>query len=87
VRGEAYLVAGNGVAAVAEFQKMLAWPGLVQNELIGPLAHLGLGRAYALSGDAGKARTEYQNFLTLWKDADPGLPVLKKARAEYAKLR
>lgn len=87
VRGEAYLSANNGAAAAAEFQKMLAWPGLVQNELIGPLAHLGLGRAYALSGDGGKARIEYQNFLTLWKDADPGIPVLKKARAEYAKLR
>jgi DNA-binding winged helix-turn-helix (wHTH) protein/tetratricopeptide (TPR) repeat protein len=87
VRGEAYLVAGNGVAAAAEFQKMLAWPGLVQNELIGPLAHLGLGRAYAISDDGVKARAEYQDFLTLWKDADPGLPVLKKARAEYAKLR
>jgi eukaryotic-like serine/threonine-protein kinase len=87
VRGEAYLAANNGAAAAAEFQKMLAWPGLLQNELIGPLAHLGLGRAYALSGDAGKARIEYQDFLTLWKDADPGLPVLKKARAEYAKLR
>ena len=87
VRGEAYLAAKNGEAAAAEFQKMLAWPGLVQNELIGPLAHLGLGRAYVLSGSKDKAAAAYQEFLALWKDADPDIPVLKKAKAEYAALR
>ena len=57
------------------------------NSPIGALAHLGLGRAYALSGDKTKAKSAYQEFLTIWKDADPDIPMLKQARAEYAKLR
>lgn len=87
VRGEANLAAKQGLAAAAEFQKILDHPGVVQNELIGALAHLGQGRAYALSGDTNKAHPAYQEFFTLWKDADPDVPVLKQAKAEYAKLQ
>jgi eukaryotic-like serine/threonine-protein kinase len=87
VRGEAYLAAHQGREAVAEFQKILDHRGIVLNEPIGALAHLQLGRAYALQGDAAKARTAYQNFLTLWKDADPDIPILKEAKAECAKLQ
>jgi DNA-binding winged helix-turn-helix (wHTH) protein/tetratricopeptide (TPR) repeat protein len=87
LRGEAYLSAKQGVAAAAEFQKILDHPGVVQNEPIGALAHLGLGRAYALAGDKDKARTAFKDFLTLWKDADPDIPILKQAKAEYAKLQ
>jgi len=86
LRGEAFLAAHQGSAAAAEFQKILDHPGVVQNEVIGALAHLGLGRAYALSGDTGKAKAAYQDFLTLWKDADPDIPILIQAKAEYAKL-
>ncbi len=87
MRGQAYLAAHNGVAAAAEFQKMIDHPGIVVNQPVGSLAHLGLGRAYVLSGDNVKARASYQNFLTLWKDADPDIPVLIAARSEYAKLQ
>jgi eukaryotic-like serine/threonine-protein kinase len=87
VRGHAYLAAHNGVAAAAEFQKLIDHPGIVLNQPIGPLAHLGLGRAYVLSGDNVKARASYENFLTLWKDADPDIPVLIAAKSEYAKLQ
>jgi hypothetical protein len=87
MRGTADLLAKRGDAAAAEFQKILDHPGLIQNELIGALAHLGLGRAYALSHDMTKAKTEYQNFLLLWKDADPDIPILKEAESEYAKLQ
>jgi eukaryotic-like serine/threonine-protein kinase len=87
VRGQAYLAANDGVAAAAEFQKLIDHPGIALNQPIGSLAHLGLGRAYALSGDNAKARTAYQSFLTLWKDADPDIPVLIAAKAEFAKLR
>jgi eukaryotic-like serine/threonine-protein kinase len=87
VRGEAYLAAHQGPAAAAEFQKIIDHPGLAGNNIIGALAHLGIGRAYALSGDTAKARTAYQDFLTLWKDADPDIPILKEAKAEYAKLQ
>jgi eukaryotic-like serine/threonine-protein kinase len=86
VRREAYLAAGEGGPAVAEFQKILDHSGIVWNCSTGVLAHLQLGRAYALQGDAAKARTSYQNFLALWKDADPDIPILKQAKAEYAKL-
>ena len=72
-------------AAAQEFQKILD-RSLVIGELAGPLAHLGLARAYALQGDTAKAKTAYQDFLTLWKDADPDIPILKQAKAEYAKL-
>jgi tetratricopeptide (TPR) repeat protein len=87
LRGEAYLAAKQGAAAVVEFQKILAHSGVVGNEPIGALAHLGLGRAYALTGDSAKARTAYQDFLSLWKNADPDIPVLQQAKAEYAKLK
>jgi hypothetical protein len=87
LRGNAYLAAKDGASAAAEFQKILAHPGLTQNELIGPLAHLGLGRARVLSQDVNNAHIEYQNFLSLWKGADADIPVLKQARAEYAELK
>jgi hypothetical protein len=87
VRGQAHLAAHNGVAAAAEFQKVIDHPGIVVNQPIGSLAHLGLGRAYTLSGDNVKARAAYQNFLTLWKDADPDIPILIAAKSEYAKLQ
>jgi serine/threonine protein kinase/Tfp pilus assembly protein PilF len=87
VRGEAYLASHQGGEAAAEFQKILDHRGVVVNAPIGALAHLGLARAYALQGDAAKARAKYQDFLTLWKDADPDIAVLKQARAEYAKLQ
>ncbi len=87
VRGQAYLAAHNGLAAVAEFQKLIDHPGIVVNQPVGSLAYLGLGRAYALSGDNVKARASYQNFLTLWRDADPDIPILITAKSEYAKLQ
>jgi hypothetical protein len=86
VRGEAYLAANRGSDAAAEFQKILDHRGIVLNEPIGALAHLQLGRAYALQGDTAKAHAAYQDFLTLWKDADPDIPILKQAKAEYAAL-
>jgi len=87
MRGQAYLLLHNGSAAAAEFQKFLDHPGVVQNFPLGALAHLGLARAYALSGDTVKARTAYRDFFALWKDADPDIPILKEAKAEYAKLQ
>jgi tetratricopeptide (TPR) repeat protein len=85
-RGQAYLAAKNWAGAAAEFQKILDHPGIVGNEPIGALAHLGLGRAYALSGDSAKAKTAYQDFFGLWKNADPDIPILKQAKADFAKL-
>ena len=87
VRGEAYLAARQGNEAAAEFQKILDHAGVVVNEPIGALAHLGLARAYAMQGDTAKARAAYQDFLTLWKNADPDIPVLIAAKSEYAKLK
>jgi tetratricopeptide (TPR) repeat protein len=87
VRGEAYLAAGQGSAAAAEFQKILDHSGIVWNCWTGALAHLGLARACVLQGDTAKAKAAYQDFLTLWKDADPDIPVLIAAKAEYAKLK
>jgi eukaryotic-like serine/threonine-protein kinase len=87
VRGQAYLDARKGAEAAAEFQKIIDYRGVVVNEPIGPLAHLGLARAFALQGDQVKARAAYRAFLTLWKDADPGAPILKQAEAEFKKLR
>jgi eukaryotic-like serine/threonine-protein kinase len=97
VRGEAYLAAGQGTAAVAEFQKILNHSGIVTNCWTGALAHLGVARANALQSrtahgaDADAARVRalaaYEDFLTLWKDADPDIPILKEAKAEYAKLQ
>jgi eukaryotic-like serine/threonine-protein kinase len=96
VRGEAYLAAGQGNAAAAEFQKIIDHSGIVWNCWTGALAHLGVARANALQSrtsqgaDADLARTRalaaYKDFLTLWKDADPDIPILKQAKAEYAKL-
>jgi len=97
VRGEAYLAAGHGSAAAAEFQKILDHSGIVWNCWTGALAHLGVARANALQSrtsqgaDADAARVRalaaYRDFLTLWKDADPDIPILKEAKAEYAKLQ
>jgi eukaryotic-like serine/threonine-protein kinase len=87
VRGEAYLAARQGSEAAAEFQKILDHRGVVWNSPIGALAHVQLGRAYAIQGDTAKARAAYQDFLALWKDADPDIPVLGQAKAEYAKLK
>jgi eukaryotic-like serine/threonine-protein kinase len=86
VRGESYLAAHRGNEAAVEFQKILDHRGVVVNAPTGALAHLGLGRAYALSGDKTGAKIAYQDFLTLWKDADLDIPVLKQGKAEYAKL-
>ena len=86
-RGQAYLAARQGAEAAREFQKILDHPGIMVGDPIGVLAHLQLGRAYALQGDTTKAKAAYQDFLTLWKDADPDIPVLKQAKAEYAKLQ
>jgi len=87
VRGEAYLAAHQGSEAAAEFEKLFDHRGAVVNEPIGALAQLQLGRAYALQGDIPKAKNAYQAFLTLWKDADPDIPILKQAKTEYAKLQ
>jgi predicted Zn-dependent protease len=87
LRGEAYLKTGQGPPAAAEFQKILDNPGVVDNFVFGALAHLGLARAYAVSKDTGKARAAYQDFFALWKDADPDIPILKQAKAEFAKLQ
>jgi hypothetical protein len=86
LRGMAYLAAGQGIPAAGEFQKILDHPGVVQNEVIGALAHLGLGRAYSIAADHSKSIIAYQDFFAIWKDADPDIPVLKRARLEYAKL-
>jgi hypothetical protein len=97
VRGQSYLAAGQGSAAAAEFQKILDHNGIVWNCWTGALAHLGVARANVLEArtlqgadaDAarGRALTAYKDFLTLWKDADLNIPVLKEAKAEYAKLQ
>jgi pentatricopeptide repeat protein len=87
VRGQAELLLHHGSEAAAEFQKFLDHPGIVLNYHTGALAHLGLARAYVLQGDTAKARAAYQDFLTLWKDADPDIPILISAKAEYAKLQ
>ena len=86
LRGQAYLLAHNGNAAVAEFQKFLDHRGIVVNFPTGALVHLQIGRAYAMSGDTAKAKAAYQEFLTLWKEADADIPILKEAKAEYEKL-
>jgi eukaryotic-like serine/threonine-protein kinase len=87
VRAQAYLNAQQSSAAVAEFQKILDHRGLLWNCATGPLAHLGLARAYALQGNTAKAKAACQDFLALWKDADPDILILKEAKAEYAKLQ
>jgi serine/threonine protein kinase/Flp pilus assembly protein TadD len=87
LRGQAYLLLHKGSEATIEFQKFLDHRGLLANCPLGALAHLGLARAFVMQGDIAKARAAYQDFLTLWKDADPDIPILKQAKAEYAKLR
>ena len=86
VRGESYLAAQDGSKAAAEFQKIIDHRSVALHA-VGALARLGLARAYASQGDSAKARTKYQDFLNLWKDADPDIPILKEAKTEYAKLR
>jgi hypothetical protein len=86
VRGQAQLMAHNGPAAAAEFQKFLDHPGVTINFPLGALAHLGLARAHAFSGNSSKAKAAYQDFFGLWKDADPDIPLLKEAKAEFEKL-
>ncbi len=87
VRGQAYLLAHRYAEAAAEFQRILDYPGVVFADPVGSLAHLQLGRSFAMSGDKTKAKIAYQDFLTLWRDADPDIPILKQAKAEYAKLQ
>jgi eukaryotic-like serine/threonine-protein kinase len=87
IRAEAYLGAKRGPQAVLEFQKLIENRGVVGNCWSGALAHLGQGRAQALAGSANAARASYQEFFALWKDADPDIPILKNARAEFAKLK
>jgi tetratricopeptide (TPR) repeat protein len=86
VRGEAYLAMHQPAQAAAEFKKILDHRGLVLADPVGAVARLQLGRAFALSGDKAKATTAYQDFLALWKNADPEVPILKQAKAEYARL-
>jgi eukaryotic-like serine/threonine-protein kinase len=87
LRGEAYLSAKQGAAAASEFQKIVNHSGILENQLIGALARLGMARAFALSGDTTKAKTSYQDFFALWKSAELDIPILKQAKAEYAKLQ
>jgi eukaryotic-like serine/threonine-protein kinase len=87
VRGQAYLLAHNGTAAAAEFQKLLDHRGIVTNFVTGALVHLQIGRAYAVAGDTAKAKAAYQDFFSIWKEADPDIPILRQAETEYAKLR
>jgi serine/threonine protein kinase/predicted Zn-dependent protease len=87
LRAQAQLAIHNGAAAAAEFQKFLDHRGVILNFPLGTLARLGLARAYALQGNAAKARASYQDFFTFWKDADPDIPILKEAKAEYTKLQ
>jgi len=86
LRGQAYLLARQGKEAAAEFQKIIDHRGIVLNFPLGALARLGLARAYAIEGNSAKARTTYLEFLNFWKDADPDIPILQQAKAEYAKL-
>jgi hypothetical protein len=83
----AYLKLQDGGKAAAEFQRILDHQGVAATDPIWPLAHLNLGRALALQGDKAKARTAYQDFFATWKDADPDVPILRDAKAEYAKLQ
>jgi serine/threonine protein kinase/tetratricopeptide (TPR) repeat protein len=87
LRGQAFLAMHQGREAAAEFQKFVDHPGVVQNYPLAALSRLGLARAYVMQGDNSKARTAYQDFLTLWEDADPDIPTLKEAKTEYAKLQ
>ena len=86
VRGEAFFAERRYAEAAAEFQKILDHRGIVGLDVIGALAHLHLGRVFALSGDKTRAKAAYEAFLTLWKDADPDIPILERAKAEYIRL-
>ena len=86
-RGQAYLLLHRGTEAAAEFQKIIRYRGFLVNDPPGALPYLGLARAYLMQGDTANARAAYNDFLTLWKDADPDIPILKQAKAEYAKLQ
>jgi eukaryotic-like serine/threonine-protein kinase len=86
VRGTAYLALRQGAEALAEFQKILEHRGVVLADPVGAVTRLQVGRAFALSGEKVKAKAAYEDFLTLWKDADPDIPILKQAQAEYARL-
>ena len=87
VRGQAYHKMGRALQAATEFQKFLDRRGVIMNFPLGALAHLGRARAYALANDNSKSRAAYQDFFGIWKDADPDIPILKEAKAEYAKLQ
>jgi serine/threonine protein kinase/tetratricopeptide (TPR) repeat protein len=87
VRGLAYLAMNQGAKAAAEFQKILDHKGLTVGDPVSAMARLQLGRSYVRVGDTAKAKLAYRDFLTLWKDADPDIPILKQAKAEYAKLQ
>ncbi|MGB2667796.1 MAG: protein kinase [Candidatus Acidiferrum sp.] len=87
IRGQAYLMAHSGSEAALEFQKVLNHRGIVFYSPVAALAHLQIGRAYAMQGDTAKAKAAYQDFLTLWKDADPDIPIFIAAKAEYATLK
>jgi Flp pilus assembly protein TadD len=87
IRGEAYLRLHNGAKAATEYQKILTRRGIAPSSPLCTLAQLGVARAYALQGDASKAKTAYQDFFAAWKDADPDIPILKEAKGEYVKLQ
>jgi predicted Zn-dependent protease len=87
IRGEAFLKANEGAKAAPEYRKILDHRGIDPTNQVYALARLGLGRAYALQGETAKAKTAYQDFLAAWKNADPDVPILKEAKAEYAKLQ
>jgi tetratricopeptide (TPR) repeat protein len=87
IRGLAYLESGDGRSAADEFQKLIDNPGLCWAYITGPLARLQLGRAQKMSGDDALARKSYEGFLSLWKDADPDIPIYQQAKAEYARQR
>ena len=87
LRAEAYLMLHRGEEAAAEFQRVLDHRNIVMNSPLGALARLGLARAYALLGHTAKSRSTYKDFLILWKDADPAIPILVRAKAESAKLQ
>jgi eukaryotic-like serine/threonine-protein kinase len=81
------LAKGDDLAAINEFQKLIEHRGIEVNDPLVPLAHVGLARSYAHAGNIPKARKAYQDFLELWKDADPDIPILKESKVEYAKLQ
>jgi len=87
LRGQAYLLAHNGNAAAAEFQKLLDHSGIVVNFVTASVSHLQIARAFAMAGDAAKAKAAYQGFVSSWREADPDIPILKEAKAEFAKLQ